>query len=129
MDKLKRTFSANLRRQLAENDRTQADLCRHLGISSATASDWCNARKLPRIEKMQSICEWLGCEVSDLLRDREDMDVRTDGQQGMYDNNELIKDIADRLREDPGIAVMLGGLLNLSAEDTEIVKKIINRML
>ena len=64
---MRKTFSKNLRRLLVENGKTQADLCRFMKVSSATASEWSNGKKIPRTDKLLSICAWLNCELSDLL--------------------------------------------------------------
>lgn len=63
-------FSRNLRHYLSLNDKTQADLCKYLGVSSAVVSDWCNQKKVPRMDKIQAICNWLNIEKSDLLEDK-----------------------------------------------------------
>lgn len=63
----KKIFSENLTYYLKLNEKTQADLYRYMNVSSATVSDWCNGKKLPRMDKIQSICNWLGLEKSDLL--------------------------------------------------------------
>lgn len=68
-EKLRETFSNNLKYWLEKRDKTQADLCRFMGVSSATASDWCNYKKIPRIDKIGKICAWLGIELDDLLAD------------------------------------------------------------
>ena len=70
-DDFKRIFSKNLNRYLDENNKTQADLYKYMGVSSAVVSDWCNGKKLPRLDKIQSICNWLGIEKSDLLEEKE----------------------------------------------------------
>lgn len=69
-DDIKIIFSRNLSNQLYEKNKTQADICKRLGVSSATASDWCNGKKLPRLDKIQTICNWLGIEKSDLLEEK-----------------------------------------------------------
>ena len=60
-------FSNNLNYWLNRRGKTQADLYRRLDVSSATSSDWCNAKKVPRAEKLFVIASWLMIEISDLL--------------------------------------------------------------
>ena len=64
---LKKIFADNLKKYLSVRDYTQADLARKMKVSSATASDWCNGNKMPRSDKLQSICNWLKIELQDLL--------------------------------------------------------------
>lgn len=66
----KKTFSKNLTFYLEANGKNQADLCKLLSVSSATASDWCNGKKLPRMDKVQTICNWLNIKPSDLLEEK-----------------------------------------------------------
>jgi len=68
-EQYKRIFAKNLTRYLEANNKTQADLYKYLSVSSATVSDWCNGKKMPRMDKIQSICNWLNIEKSDLLEE------------------------------------------------------------
>lgn len=70
-DDIRNLFGRNLTNQLYEKQKTQADICKHLNVSSATASDWCHGKKIPRLDKIQSICTYLGIEKSDLLENKE----------------------------------------------------------
>ena len=98
-EKLKMAFGRNLKRLLAERDKTQAELCRRLKVSSATASDWANGKKIPRADKLQSICVWLNCELSDLLE--ENPKVLPDGQPTEYYDDEVVQAVTDRLERYP----------------------------
>lgn len=66
-EQLKIIFSQNLKTLLENNGKTQADMCKYMGISSATATDWCNKKKMPRADKLQTLCSWLNCELGDLI--------------------------------------------------------------
>lgn len=68
-DALIEVFSRNLRRWLSLEGKTQAELARYMKVSSATASDWCNGRKMPRSDKLQSICNWFNISLVDLLEE------------------------------------------------------------
>ena len=63
---LRKKFSKNLRYYLDFRDKTQADLARAMKVSTATTSDWCNGKQLPRIDKMEDICNWLNIDFWDL---------------------------------------------------------------
>jgi len=69
-NEIREIFSKNLKYYLELSEKTQADLRRYMGVSSATASDWCNARKIPRTDKIRTICAWLGVELEDLLTEK-----------------------------------------------------------
>lgn len=70
-DELKNSFSKNIAYWLEKRGKTQADLYKRMEVSSATASDWCNGKKLPRTDKMVEIASWLMIELSDLLEEKE----------------------------------------------------------
>lgn len=70
-DELKNIFSKNIVYWLEKRGKTQADLYKKMEVSSATASDWCNGKKLPRTDKLVEIASWLMIELSDLLEQKE----------------------------------------------------------
>lgn len=70
-EELKTIFSKNLNYWLECRGKTQADLYKKTGVSSATASDWCNAKKIPRTDKIVEIARWLMIEIGDLLYEKE----------------------------------------------------------
>lgn len=70
-EELRRIFSNNLSYWLNYRGKTQADLYKMANVSSATASDWCNAKKIPRADKIVDIADWLGVELTDLLTEKQ----------------------------------------------------------
>lgn len=69
-DEIKKVFAKNLNNYLYLSGKTQADLYKYMGVSSATVSNWCTGLKMPRMDKIQAICNWLGIEKSDLLENK-----------------------------------------------------------
>jgi len=65
-DNLKENFVNNLRRIMNERGVYQSDIVTALGVSSATASDWCNGKSFPRANKIQALADLLHCRYSDL---------------------------------------------------------------
>lgn len=65
-DTQRRIFADNLRRIMHEKGISQDDIVQGLGYSSSTVSDWYNAKKYPRVKKMQELADMLGVSVSDL---------------------------------------------------------------
>ena len=62
-----RIFAQNLTSQLSVHNKTQADLAKHLNVSTAAVAYWCTAQKMPRMDKIQAICDYLGIKKTDLL--------------------------------------------------------------
>ena len=117
-EQLRKSFSANLKKALRNEGKTQSDMAKYMKISTATASDWCNGNKMPRADKLQSLCNWLHIGLQDLLVNFAPsvsghtdgyMMVRTftsgltDDEQELIDNYRLLNDeakafIADNAR-------------------------------
>ncbi len=62
-----KAVAMNLRRIMYEKGITQAELANALGFSKQSVSQWMNGKFLPRMAKIDKICEYLGCKRSDLL--------------------------------------------------------------
>lgn len=93
-DQLREIFAENLRYYMEQNEKTQADLMRYMNVSSATASDWVNGRKMPRADKLQAIASWLGIQLSNLMEERNDSGYYLNPEtaqmaQEIFDNKEL----------------------------------------
>lgn len=67
--KIGRTFGKNLRRLLSLKNISQLDLADAIGVSPAAVSQWCSGKVVPRMNKIDAICKFLGVERSDLLED------------------------------------------------------------
>ena len=74
-DNLNKIFSENLNYWLNERGKSQADLAKYMNVSSATTSDWCNEKKIPRTDKLVVIAKWLMIELSDLIEKKEKKEV------------------------------------------------------
>lgn len=99
-------FSKKLNYWLERRGKTQADLYKQLNVSSATASDWCNNKKMPKADKLVTIAKWLMIELSDLLEDKKPTDDKTD-------------DIIFRLRDDEIFREAVEILFDSTAEKFE----------
>lgn len=66
-ENIREIFSENLNRLLSEKGYQQTDLAEITGVSSGTTSSWCSGTKVPRMDKIQNIANWLGVNMSELL--------------------------------------------------------------
>ena len=66
-ENLRKIFANNLKKQLSLHNKNQSDLAKYMDVSTATVSEWCNGKKMPRTDKIRSICNWLFIEMNDLL--------------------------------------------------------------
>lgn len=67
-------FAKNLNEQLEFHHKSQADLAKQLNVSTASTAYWCTGQKLPRMDKIQAICDWLHISKSDLLEEHDTED-------------------------------------------------------
>ena len=60
-------FASNLKQQLVRHDMTAADLAKRLDCSKSIVSDWLKAKKLPRMDKVETMCQIFNCSREDLI--------------------------------------------------------------
>lgn len=68
--KQKEIFAKNLNYWMNNRNKTQMDLMNDLDLSSSTVSDWCNAKKYPRMGTVQMLADYLEILKSDLIEDK-----------------------------------------------------------
>ena len=67
----KKIFAKNLLYYMELNHKDRNDVCNDLNFKYTTFSDWCNANKYPRIDKIEMLANYFGIEKSDLIEDKE----------------------------------------------------------
>lgn len=65
-------FSKNLLYYLETENRTQAELAKYVGVSTAAVNQWCKGLKTPRMDKVDAMCKFFGIKRSDLMEDKSD---------------------------------------------------------
>ena len=117
---MKKEFCKNLRKYMEINGQSQAELCRYMGVSSATVSDWCNGVKMPRSNKLSAIAKWLGIELSVLLGEKDDPNT------GYY-VDDYVRDLARFLHQNPEYRVAFDATRKVKAEDLETVINVLDK--
>lgn len=69
MDNFSKMFANNLMHQLESHKISQAELARHLNISTAAVNTWCKGIKLPKMGRVDQICAFLDINRSDLMEE------------------------------------------------------------
>ena len=64
---LNQIIANNISKQLALHGRTQLELAEYVNVSQATVSNWCTGIKMPRMSKIDMICNFFHIERSDLI--------------------------------------------------------------
>lgn len=66
-DKYKRIFAKNLNYYMNLRGKTQTDIIESLNINKSAISSWCNGTRLPRMNKVQLLADYLNVNLSDLI--------------------------------------------------------------
>lgn len=126
-EQFRKAFSRNLKYYMAKEGKTQADMVKYMKISPATASDWCNERKIPRADKLQAIANWFGISLLELTSDGNPYDRTTAANDDWY-SDQTVKRIAERMKADKDYQVFFEAASNIRREDLDIATQIIKRL-
>jgi transcriptional regulator with XRE-family HTH domain len=66
----KEIMAKNIRYYMESNGKTRIDVCHDLGFAYSTFTDWLNAKKYPRIDKIEMMANYFHISKSDLVEDR-----------------------------------------------------------
>ena len=67
----KKVISNNLRDLAIKRDVTQREIVDAVGVSYATVSEWMNGKKIPRMGKIDLLCDFFKCTRSDIMEPRD----------------------------------------------------------
>lgn len=65
-------FAKNLRHHLEISGISQVELSKKLNVGTTSVYNWCNGIKVPRMNKVDRMCQIFGCSRSDLITDHHD---------------------------------------------------------
>lgn len=64
---LQEFFSNNLKRLLEERGKTQLELSKYIGVSNTTINNYVKGYNMPRMNKLDKICEFFNISRSELI--------------------------------------------------------------
>lgn len=114
----KDVFAKNLRKYMNRAGRTQREVAEVCGVSTATFSDWINAKKYPRIDKIEILADYFGIMKSDLIEEKMTEEKEKD--------NEAIASIIVRMRLDKDFMSVVETLYQMDSAKVNAVKEILN---
>ena len=65
-------IAKNLKRIAYERGKEQCDIVKDLGINQATVSSWFTGKRVPRMSKIDLLCEYFNCKRSDIMEEHAD---------------------------------------------------------
>lgn len=106
---------------LETHGKSQEDLAKYMGVSQATVSNWCNGIKLPRIDRLDSICTFFGVNRSDLIPD-------TPALPPSPAIDEETHALVDFLYENPEYKILFETVRHVKKKDLNLVIQLLNRI-
>lgn len=118
----KKIFAKNLRHYLDRENKTQKEVADAIGVSPQTFNTWLQMVALPRMGKVQALADYFGINKSDLLEDKGAQE-----EDNSYYIDEDAKELAQFLFKNPEYRVLFDAAKDVSADDLEMVKTIIDK--
>lgn len=115
-DNAREIFVRNLRYLMDARGIKQADICRELGVSSTTVSDWCTGNKYPRVDVMQRLADLLGVLFSTLTTE--------DGPKDYEDQMRL-----EALHQNPRLGLLFDHTRKMKSEDVDFMIQMAERII
>ena len=119
----KEVFAKNLRYYMERNGKTQKELAEIAGVSAPTMSDYLNAKKYPRIDKIDILADYFGILKSDLIEDK------PKEHKKMQEKNSTITDIIVHLRSDDDFFSLVETLHSMDADKMQAVRQMLSALL
>ena len=118
----KKIFAKNLRHYLDRENKTQKEVADAIGVSPQTFNTWLQMVALPRMGKVQVLADYFGINKSDLLEDKGAQE-----EDNSYYIDEEAKELAQFLFKNPEYKILFDAAKDVSADDLEMVKTIIDK--
>ena len=96
----KEVFARNLRKYMDRAGKSQKDMADIVGVSTATFSDYINAKKYPRIDKIDILADYFGILKSDLIEDKGEEIKEPAMYDGLSENQKKLMQFAQTVPED-----------------------------
>ena len=114
-------FAVLLKYYLMLNKKTQSDLVNDLGYDKSTVSNWCAGIRVPKVDVLIDVANYLHVNVGDLL-------VENSDKEEIYYLNEDARDIAKFLYNNPEYKVLFDASRKVKKEDIQFVTEMIDRI-
>lgn len=102
----KEVFARNLKRYMERNGKNQKDMADIVGVSAPTFSDWINAKKYPRIDKIEIMADYFGILKSDLIEDKGQEIKEPAMYDGLSENQKKLIEFAQTVPEEKAAMVL-----------------------
>lgn len=114
----KEIFAKNLKWYVDRSGKDRRELADILGFKYSTMSEWLNAKKYPRIDKIQIMADYFGITMADLIEEKLTAEKEND--------NEILTDIIVRMRTEEEFSLLVKSLYTLDSEKIKSVRQMLN---
>ena len=115
----KETMAKNLKYYIDRSGKDRKELAAIWGFPYSTVTEWINAKKYPRIDRIEIMAEYFGILKSDLIEEK------SDEHREMQKNNDILSDIIVRLRSDSEFLSVVKTLNSLDSEKISGVQQML----
>lgn len=112
-EKFKKIIVNNLKTQLERNGKTQQDVADALGLSKSTVNSWFTGYRIPRMDKIDLLCDYFYCSRSDILEEPKEKEK--------YYQSDKTTQIAQEIFENKELRLLFDSAKNSSPEDLKAV--------
>lgn len=119
----KKVMAKNILRYMKIKEKSRHEVCKDLDLSYSTFSEWVSAKKYPRIDKIELLANYFGCEKSDLIEEK------TEEQLKMEKANDILSDIILTLRADDELFDIVESITKLDADKRNVLKSFLGTFL
>lgn len=116
----KEIFARNLKKYMDRAGKSQKDMAEVVGVSPATFSDYINAKKYPRIDKIDIMADYFGILKSDLIEEKMTEEKEED--------NELLAGIIVRMRTDVEFCSLVESLYMYDSAKIKGIAEMLNAL-
>lgn len=106
----KQVFADNLRYYIERSGKKQIEIAEACGVAQSTFNDWVNAKKYPRIDKIEMLAGIFKILKSDLIEER------TEEKERMRKNNDFIANAVVKMQNDENFLNAVKSIYNMDDE-------------
>lgn len=97
----KEVFARNLKKYMDRAGKSQKEMADIVGVSTPTFSDYINAKKYPRIDKIDILADYFGILKSDLIEEKSGEEIKEPAMYGgLSENQKKLMQFAQTVPED-----------------------------
>ena len=96
----KEIFSRNLLIYMRRFGKSQREMAEIVGVSPSTFNEWVNARKYPRIDKIEILSNYFGILKSDLIEDKTNEKEDSPDKLSLTEGEKMVLDLFRKIPEE-----------------------------